>query len=337
VKRATGPQESEWESSEYSARLQCAGIREWFNLKATTKDNAAEKAAEISRYLHEHGWEATREKYKPKPAKDSNTVTIGEYVDAVDTLGTLHTRTLKEYHRCLRTIAAHCVGIKDRKGTRYNRTNEWQEKVDGIPLRSVTPKKAQKWQTEHLAQGKGQPENRRLSINRSCNKVLRNAKSLFSKKILKHAGFNVSLPKFTGRQGDNILWFEEIQFAEEGSKQFHNNTQLTYGNIIAAARREFRANEPDAYLLLLLTLCAGLRRGEADALTWDDININDCTIYVATSSSGRTKSGSSCKAVVVAPQLIKELLAFKARASTPYVVQSDRDAQEKAWGYSYRC
>ncbi|HWC59566.1 MAG TPA: hypothetical protein VHC44_07710, partial [Verrucomicrobiae bacterium] len=305
-----------------------------------------EKARKIWEYLMANGWEATLEKYSPTVTKAAFDPTVAEFLAEVERTAGLKARTFHRYAMYFRSIVAHIAGIKDKDGSRYDyRTGgraEWVAKVDAITLDAVTPEAAANWKADYLVRA-GNDALRQTKTARAFNAAFRSAKALFSSRIINADNFRVRVPKFKTRDsqsGDReIYWFENLAFEKCGSMKFSPPEGLTYESLIVASKRELRENQPDAYLLLLLCLCAGLRRAEADVLKWDQIHYGaasgDCFINIEANEFIQPKHGSGGR-VYVEPELLKELLTFKARAGSSFVVNSHL-AWKATIHFRYRC
>ena len=331
---------------EYYVKLNHAGKRRGFNLGSSNKEVAAEKAREISNYLKANGWDATLEKYSPTVTRTALNPTVAEFLAEVERTAGLKARTFHRYAMYFRSIVAHIAGIKDKEGSRYDyRTggrDEWIAKVNAITLDAVTPEAVADWKADYLSRA-GNDALRQTKTARAFNAVLRSAKSLFSSRIISADNFRVRVPKFKTRDSQNgereIYWFENLSFEKCGSMKFSPPEGLTYQSLIIAARRELREKQPDAYLLLLLCLCAGLRRAEADVLKWDQIHYGaasgDCFINIEANEFIQPKHGSGGR-VYAEPELLKELIAFKARVGGGFVVNSHL-AWKATIHFRYRC
>jgi len=331
---------------EYYVKLNHAGRRRAFNLGDANKEVAAGKAREIYAYLMANGWNATLDKYAPTVTRAHVSPTVGGFLAEVERTAGLKARTFHRYAGYLRSIVAHIAGIKDKDGTRYNyRTGgraEWVKKIDAITLDALTPEAAANWKTDYLARA-GSNSLQQIKTGRAFNAAFRSAKSLFSSRIINADNFRVRVPKFKTRDSQSgereIFWFENLTFEKCGSMKFSPPEGVTYQSLIIAARRDLREKQPDAYLLLLLCLCAGLRRAEADVLKWGQVHFGeaqaDCYLNIEANEFIQPKHGSG-GLVYVEPELLKELLSFKARAASGFVVNSQSEWKPTVHS-RYRC
>jgi hypothetical protein len=118
-----------------------------------------------------------------------------------------------------------------------------------------------------------------------------------------------------------VYWFGTLRFEKAGSMKFRAPAGVTYEGLVKDARKELRSQNPEAYKLFLLCMCAGLRRAEADVCLWTQLNRDDCSISVESSEFIEPKHGSG-GTVYVDKALMKELLTFKEEGAKGFVVNS---------------
>jgi hypothetical protein len=332
------------EVKEWSVRFHHDGIRKSIPLNTSNKDSAADKARTFYLSLKANGWNATLQKFLP-PTEHANRgkeTTVGEFLQEVERVGTLRETTFNRYAQYFRMIVAHIRGVASNDRQKFNyRTDglkRWRDRIDATPLSRVTPEAVANWKAAYLAKAGNDPI-RKIEINRSFNSAFRNAKSLFSAKIIDQPNFNFSIPRFQikERQGGakEVHWHEQIQFEKEGSKRFQLPNGLSYENLLVSARDDLKPHNPEAYQLLLLCLCAGLRRAEADVLLWTQIDPADCSISIESNEFIQPKHDSSGN-VDVAQELITELLGFKKTAKGDFVVNSPWEWKRTTYT-RYRC
>ena len=178
VKRVFESRGKQIEIPYWQIRLSHLGDREWFNTGQTNKSVAARKAREIWEHLRSHGWEATKEAYKPK-ATPRETNTIEQFIE-------LYRDSLKrvEYPPSHPTAERY---IKDLK----------------LICRNLHIKKLEKLTKESLEEFKGNylESGRKAkrdsdSVKNSCNALLRNAAGMFSEQMrTKEEPWKVDPPK----------------------------------------------------------------------------------------------------------------------------------------------
>jgi hypothetical protein len=204
--------------------------------------------------------------------------TVGEFLTEVERTSNLKAKTFRRYAQYFRMIAAQIHGIES-DASRYDYRNGgltlWREQVDAVPLSEITPAAVADWKIGYLKRAANDPR-RKLEVNRSFNAALRHCKSLFSAEIISKANFAARIPKFKvpdGQRGEReAYWFETVDFENAGPMKFHSPAGVTHEALVKKARQELRSDYPEAYKLLLLCLCAGLRRAEADVCPWTQLN-----------------------------------------------------------------
>jgi len=332
--------------NDWSVRIKFNGIRKGFGLGSANKDVAAAKARDIYLSLVAQGWDATlREFERPGlvalPVASKGEPTVGDFLKEVERTTQLKARTFRRYGQYFRMLAAFVGGVKDACEKFNYRTGgraEWLEKVDAVPLRAISPESAANWKLSYLSRGNGDPQ-KQVQVRRSFNAALRHCKSLFSKNVIYQPNFGVVLPKFTikdGQRGDRqAFWFEALRFEKAGSMKFHAPAGVTYESLLRAARKELKEQEPEAYKLLLLCLCAGLRRAEADTLLWSQLDAAESCVRIVRTEFIEPKHDSGGM-VYVDAALIKEFLSLKNGSAGQFVVNSA--LEWKATTYlRYRC
>jgi integrase len=334
-----------FEVAEWSVRIHYKGIRRSFDLETANKEEAAAKARDIYVSLVAKGWSSTLAELAPSTmapidANEGNP-TVGEFLAEVERTSNLKPKTFRRYTQYFRMLAAQIQGVKS-DASRYDYCTggltRWREKVDAIPLAAITPAAVADWKIAYLKRAGGDPR-RKLEVNRSFNAALRHCKSLFSSHIINKANFGVKIPRFKvpdGQHGEReAYWFDTLDFERAGSMKFHAPAGVTYETLMTNARNELRSNNPEAYKLFLLCLCAGLRRAEADVCLWTQLNPEDCSIQIESNEFIEPKHGSG-GTVYVDASLMKELLSFKGETQNGFVVNSTLNWKPTSYG-RYRC
>lgn len=334
-----------FEVAEWSVRIHFKGVRRSFDLDTANKEEASGKARDIYVSLVAKGWSSTLAELTPQTMApvDANGAnpTVGEFLAEVERTSNLKAKTFRRYAQYFRMLAAQIQGVKS-DASRYDYCNggltRWREKVDAIPLATITPAAVADWKIAYLKRAGSDPR-RKLEVNRSFNAALRHCKSLFSSHIINQPNFGVKIPRFKvpdGQRGEReAYWFETADFERAGSMKFHAPTGVTYETLVTNARNELRSNQPEAYKLFLLCLCAGLRRAEADVCLWTQLNSEDCSIRIESNEFIEPKHGSA-GTVYVDASLMKELLSFKGETQNGFVVNSTLKWKPTSYG-RYRC
>jgi hypothetical protein len=99
------------EASEYSARIQHGGRRQFFNLGTANKAAAAAQARDIYVHLQANGWESTLATYKKPAAPPKADATLGDFLAEVKARADLKPKTFEGYAIALRKIVADAFHI----------------------------------------------------------------------------------------------------------------------------------------------------------------------------------------------------------------------------------
>jgi len=304
----------------WSVRIQHAGRRETFSLGSANKTVAGGKARDIFLSLKAGGWEAALQAHKPDAAKPViSDATVGDLLREVGAIGGLKAKTFADYAKSLRKIAADIQGIKggkDKFNPHTGGRQKWLEKVEAIPLAEITPERIQKWKLSFLRKASSDPASqRRAKI--SVNSLLRQAKSLFSKKVVRFLSFKLPTPPP----------FEGVDFEPRQTMRYHSTVNAKV--LIKAAVDELAVGDgdkPEQYKVFLLSLCAGLRRNEIDKLEWEAFDFDKHLIRIQATEFFHPKTEDSSGDVEIDPEIAAVFEALHDGAGGRFVVKSDRMA-----------
>ena len=197
---------------EWYAQIQYRGRREKVGLGTTNKEAASRRATQFYSTLREKGWDLALLDLSPDhDLKPQNVLTVGDFIEKVRHLAGVRSRTFEIYAYALRKIAREALGRKDNSRARFDpKSLGWRKATDLLPLRKLTPDTIANWKLKVLAES-GQDPIAQQRTRRNINSFARNARALFSKKILKKLGkLNVELPA--------PLPFEGFEFEEQRSR-----------------------------------------------------------------------------------------------------------------------
>jgi integrase len=135
------------------------------------------------------------------------------------------------------------------------------------------------------------------------------AKALFAPDAIKH---------LSGAQLPAPLPFTGINFEPRQSTLYRSTFDAR--ELIQAAHKELAQHDPPAFLVVLLALCAGLRKGEIDLLPWSAVKFDDCVIRIQPTEHFEVKTEHSIGDVPVDPEILEILRGFKARTKSPFVI-----------------
>lgn len=275
-------------------------------MNTATKEEAANKAAELYMAVIHRGWDqvlasiktpktpkALRPPVAPAPAPSAALppVTIGAVIEASMRLSTASPRSKEMYAGALRRIVAGAFEIDkgnwDSPSPRH--FAKWRAKVDAIPLADLTPAKVLSWRNRYLE--KASLANRD-SAAVSVNYFLRNARAIFSRKVMPFLEQEMKLP--------SPLFFEGITREREPSPRYRS--RIDAAALLSAAQSELATADPEAFKMLLLSLVFGLRRSEADTLLWSQFDFDRNILRIEDTEEHRLKSRDSADDVDMDPE-----------------------------------
>ena len=182
----------------------------------------------------------------------------------------------------------------------------------------------QKWKLAYLAKA-GTDRAKQKSARITLNKIIRNARSLFSSKALRFV--EVPLP--------NPLPFEGIDFEKEGSFRYHS--EIDPELLLVAAQNELAKHKPEQFKIFVLALLAGLRRNEIDKLEWQSVDFENCIIRIEVNRYFQPKSEDALGEIEVDREVIETLRTFYPKAKDRFVIYSPNTPRPKATYEHYRC
>jgi integrase len=318
-------------TKEWYARIQFRGKRQFFSLGTPNKAAAAAKARDIYLALVASGWEATLARFKaaktvPPVKQGLQPCTVGEFLDEVRRTAS-NQQTVEGYAKKFRQIVSEIFEFsegKEKHDYRQGGVSKWLGKVHGIKLTEVTPARVQQWKQSFLAKAGNDP----LTLRRariSVNSMLRQARSLFSLKRLRH--LQLSLP--------NPLPFDGVDFEPRQSMKYRSEIDLP--KLIKAATAELRDSKPEVYKVFLLGVGAGLRKKEIDLLEWASFRWGENVIRIEPTRYFHPKSEDSIADLPVDPEVMTLFRGYYQRAKGSFVITSGRPPLPGKPRQYYRC
>lgn len=298
---------------EWQVRIQHMGKRKWFALGSNNKVSASKRAAEIYQFLRINGWEDTIVKYKGVMETKKKDCTVGEFLEAVKEVSSASPKSFANYSRWLRAIIAHLKGQRDSKRKfdyKKGGVREWRKKVDEVPLSYLTPDRVRKWQKDFLAKAGDDPVKRKKAQH-SVNSAIRNARALFSDKVLSMLK-DIEIP--------SPLPFEGVSLVKSGSMRYQSEVDVV--KLVEDAQRELSGKYPEEFKIFLLSLFAGLRRNEIDKLLWKSVDWEKKCIRVELNSYFSPKTDSSIGSVPVDDKVLAILKECYDKARGDFVIES---------------
>lgn len=345
-----GVAKSQKEAATFAVRIQAHGERRNVALPGTTIRKAAESAMKLYKLVDMHGWERGLAEFRGETPKPRNALTLGEYLMEVTATGEIIPRTLRTYTAKVRRIASDLGKVRLPEGmNKYDHVNggnqEWQRLVDAVPLRKLTPDAVQVWLSNHLGQFRSNPA-KLISATKSANSCIRAGKAIFAERIrerLTHVILPDPLP-FVGMKTAKerpTRYRSEIENPEvllvAGVRELASATLETEHQAIwqemkgegdapkpspaEKIRAELRASRKrEAFKVLVLGLCAGLRRGEIDKLLWSQVDFTRSHIVIKATDCFAPKD-NSVGDIPIDEQIVELLKKWKKTATGRFVVE----------------
>jgi len=308
------------EVNEWSIRIQHLGKRKGFALGTNNKDAAASKARDIYLNIVAKGWDAAEKQFNPEMVVRSDDPTVGDFLAAIDAKSGLKPRTYRNYSSYLRRIVADIFELGE-DGEKYSyrdgKRSAWLEKVEAVKLSNVTSDRLNDWRVQYVKQREVNPQARQRAV-RSANSYLRCARALFSKKWLDR--LNIRLP--------SPLPFQAVKVEKGRAPKYTSNIDPKH--LFIDAKNELAAAEAGTYLVFLLALGAGLRKGEIDGLEWKHIHFDKGIIEVMPTEHRGLKSDESEAGVEIDPELAKEIAQLKPKGGLGFVIESNLASRPNA-------
>ena len=329
------------ENPQYSVRIGYRSHKVRFTLHTANKDAAARKAAKIFSFLLENGWEKTIDEFKaPKSERseleDEGGPSIGELIRIASRISTASDRSKSAYAKALRRVVGGVMEVSD--GKKYRARGEcgntaWRAQIDAVPLSELTPERIQMWKNEYLQAAASTPEGDR-NARTTMNSVIRNAKALFSRRILPFLAKEIDLP--------DPLPFEGITMERQPSLRYRS--RIDAKKLLKEAKKTLRTECPEAYKIFLLSLVCGLRISEIDWLLWDAFDFPNRKLRIENTKYHKLKSEDSAGELDLSEKTAKTFSNYSKLATTEFVIEPGprkknrtSETKIKTGSRSYRC
>ena len=293
---------------ELYARFKEAGHDAWLCLDTCNVATAAARARDLYLRMKAIGLPALLTELRPD-VRPARVCTVADYLEAAKALSTVRATTLAEYEASFRRVIAGVRGIVA-KSDKHAARADWHAKIEAVRLDQVTPADVRAWHKGELdaalRKGGEVAKDRRAHTLASH---LRDARALFAEAIVAEVGKTLTLP--------STLPFEGITAAAT-TRRFV--CDLDPRALYAAAA----ALDADTRTAFDLLLCAGLRRGEADALPWAHVDLVAGTVRVDVTPTFRPKSRESYRTVPIPADMVARLRKRRAAAPAAELVLEGR-------------
>ncbi len=319
------------QSSTYYFRVKSDRREYRVDLGLSNKQEAAALARDLYVQSRKEGWQAAIASHRAgEGRRRGEEITVGDLLKEFDRVSSAAPETRRDYKRALRRIVAgirRLDGGKKKYGKRGS--EELRAKADATPLRTITPESIELFRKRFLGSTEGDPLALQ-SAKVSFNSYLRMSRSLFSKRLAKHYPFEIP--------SETVQAFAETRFEREGDLRYRS--EVNAEQMLKWAGNDLRESSPEQYTALLLFLLAGLRRREADLLTWPQVRFQDGVIRIEPTRYFTPKSEKSCGDVPVPEELLDWLRSRMPNADGPFVINSPLEfdpKRQRDWWPGYRC
>lgn len=317
-------------SPNYSIRISHQQRRTRFPLYTSNKEAASTKAAQIFRYLIEHGWDETIAKFKPHTVKGqtaSKPDTVGDLIRVSIALSSARPQSKEAYKKAFRRLVSGALNIeRPKKAESSGSYTEWRDLVDAVKLTKVTPAKVIAWKNRYLENAGPDPLAQR-SAKTTVNSVIRNSKALFSKKLLPFLTEEVELPA--------PLPLEGVPMEKPSSMRYQS--KIDARKIFIAAREGLAHSDPEQFKVLLLALVCGLRISEIDHLLWESFDFDRAILRVESTKFHELKSADSGGEIDLNSEMVTIFSEFRTRAEGMFVVDPASPPRLRNGSRHYRC
>ncbi len=315
---------------QYLIRVQCRKKRDWFEL-GPDLDAAAKMAREIDQFLRLNGWDATRKKYKPEFAAERSDLTLGRYLELVSLHGQLDPSTAYGYASRFRRIVSGIRRIKFGGSDKFSGgpiPSKWRLTVDSTLMNTITPDQVAAWRDAYVSRNPpGSVE--RTQNEHTVNGILRNARALFAKRVLRRV-----LAKCSNLVLPSPLPFEGVEFISERESDYFYTSEVDAKQLIEAAFKELSGN---LLVIFILAIGAGMRRNEIDKLPWAHVDLPTGTVTIAPTKYGRLKSDSSVGKIQLETRFADVLRKHTAVSDGEFVLASHIAPRIGSLQRHYRC
>jgi integrase len=297
------------EVGEYSIRLSHQGRRGYFPLHTSNRKTAGDEAKRIFSHLKANGWESTIAKYKPEAEEKPEIETVGDLIAAAKEKSDVRPRTLQGYSGSIRRLASSIKGMDSSDASKYRPGgSSWQTKVDKVKLSAITPEKVQAWRKKQLEK-LNPAERKRKEI--SVDTVLNHSRSIW-----KHSG----LPSpFEG-----LKW-------KQTARRFQPSVDAP--TLLFWAEEELEGKNPEQFKAFALCLFLGLRKREADCLTWQQVDFGAGKVRIETTEHFKPKSENSEREILIQESLLPKVSKWREGANQTFVLQGRKAKPDVNYPY----
>jgi len=296
----------------YSITLSHKKRRVYFNLGSKIHAAAIRKAKAIRIFLKVNGWDATLAKYKPQIEEEPEICNIGDLIRAAAQKAEIRPRTMQGYKNSIRRLASDIKGIDASDKSKYRPGGgDWQGKVDAVKLSMITSDNVKSWRVKQLKGLDSDPvKKRRKEI--SVDTVINHSRSIW-----KYSGFPSPF--------DGLKW-------KQTTAQFKPKIAAEHLLYLAEEELNNKKNK-EQYKALALCLFLGLRKREADCLSWEQIDLSENRVSIKRTSHFQPKSAKSERDIPLNESLLKEINKWRKAADKTFVLSGKKAKPDASYPY----
>jgi integrase len=281
--------------SYFETRFFQSGKTRRLSFQTRSKEDAAKQAADVWKDIERRGWDDAFNKVRPPVEAQAGTV--GALIKAATSLSMARPSTLHTYALALRGIAAGVTGRKE---------------SDNVRLDALTPSAVKVWRNTYVKERDTNPVKRGQAIV-TTNSLIRNAKALFAKKHLEDLRILVNLPQ--------VLPFDGVRLEVAPSGRYQSRIDAIA--LTKEAKEGLAVQHPEVFKLFVLTMALGLRRSEADRLTWEAFDFKNRKLNLSVSEDGDLKSADSAGVIDFDEGTAVVLQEYRAKTQSRFVLEAD--------------
>ena len=297
------------ESNEYSIRLGHQGRREYFALNTSNRKTAGDEAKRIHGYLKANGWESTIAKYKPEVEERPEIETVGDLIAAAKEKAEVRPRTLQGYSSSIRRLVSRIKGMDSSDASKYRPGgSSWQTKVDKVKLSVITSEKVQAWRKKQLEK---------------LNPADRKRKEISVDTVLNHSR---SIWKYSGLPSP----FKGLKW-KQTARRFQPSVDAP--TLLYWAEDELEQTYPEQFKAFALCLFLGLRKKEADCLTWQQVDFGAGKVRIETTEHFKPKSENSEREIQIQESIILKVSKWREGAHETFVLRGGEAKPDANYPY----
>lgn len=296
---------------ELYVRFKEAGRDAWVCLDSANKATAGTKARDYWVRMKAIGLPALLAELRPDE-RPAHVATVAEVIDAASKLATVRVGSFSGYAKRLRQLAGEIGRVRKPKNALSRNAPEalaWRAATGAVRVDVFTREAVNRWRAQRIAAAKSDPQKRRRATI-SADSVIRLARAVFSKDNLAAGlGKVVNLP--------DPLPFTGVSYGPSTTRFV---SPVDPSQLFAASRDELEQSHPQQFLAFGLCLLAGLRRSEADTLTWAQVNLERAVIQIRATEYFEPKSEDATREIELDDPLVEILRRAKRDTPDPVFV-----------------